>query len=297
MLLGIPLNSYCSEQYCPSIHHLARIGDIEKIQDILSNNPETVNEPDTMGKTALFYAISSGNPGLVSLLLDNGANPNYAKKEYYTETALMEAVYSGNKEIIDLLSNHDLQESINIPDETGQTILFHAINKNDKDLVEKLLSKGASIEYKSDYFGTPLMVASKNNNQEMVALLLNHGANPNTADASAYFETPLIYAIQYNNKQMVSDLLKSKADVKKRDRNGHLPIRRAANHIDSLESLQDENATGIFNLLMTEHMTELAKNIAYNSLKTTIRSGYFFLNYVGKQQSLDESSFIEAAQH
>ena len=52
-----------------------------------------MNAADTQGKTALMYAASKGNTQVVRLLLEAGADVNFANRR--GETALLEAACYG----------------------------------------------------------------------------------------------------------------------------------------------------------------------------------------------------------
>jgi ankyrin repeat protein len=47
------------------------------IQNLINNNPDVVNQPDSSGKTPLILAVEHFNNPIIKLLIDNGANVNY----------------------------------------------------------------------------------------------------------------------------------------------------------------------------------------------------------------------------
>ena len=51
--------------------------DINRIRDLINNNPNIVNQPDSEGKTPLILAVEHFNNDIISLLIENGANVNY----------------------------------------------------------------------------------------------------------------------------------------------------------------------------------------------------------------------------
>lgn len=84
----------------------------------------------------------------------------------------------------------------------GYTFFIQCITSNYYDLVEKILKNGADIECKDYYGKTPLFWAlTKNNNLNIVEILLKAGANPNIKIKNVNnIEYPLfIWVICYND--------------------------------------------------------------------------------------------------
>ncbi len=82
---------------------------------------------------------------------------------------------------------------------------LEAISGNDCDIAQRFIEEND--EYKNYIFNqheTPLHVASRSNNVEMVALLLEKGANPNIADGGGM--TPLHYASLHYSEKVVAFL-------------------------------------------------------------------------------------------
>ena len=83
--------------------------------------------------------------------------------------------------------------------------LIDAINRGDIDEVKKLLARGAPVNEKDDRLGrTPLIMASMNGHAGIVKILLEKGADPNTADMEGW--TPIRYAHAYGYDEIVKML-------------------------------------------------------------------------------------------
>jgi ankyrin repeat protein len=83
------------------------------------------------------------------------------------------------------------------------TPLANAIAKGDVEAVKKFIEYGADVNEKSNGC-TPLMLAARYNNVEIINLLLAKGANLKTKDDKGY--TALRYAELSNAKQAVDTL-------------------------------------------------------------------------------------------
>ncbi len=90
--------------------------------------------------------------------------------------------------------------------------------------------------------GTALHAAIESGDEEIVNLLLNHGANVDAANAHG--ETPLFIAASMGKKPLVARLLQLKADPSIRDINGQSAIDAAkeANHPEVVEMLKKAGA-------------------------------------------------------
>jgi len=191
------------------------------------------------GDTPLHNAVLSENVKLVEILLDNGADPNIIKNiegETYNYTSLNLAFEILNIPIIKLLLKHGAIPNDN-DDETNLFWIFEnyeASSEQKIDAIKLLLEHGYKfyrydysllINLKDDdieiaklllqYVQDPdiknkiLLKAALKNQIEMVRLLLDNGADPNTIDR---YNTPLMYAIDNENLPMMILLLDYGAD-------------------------------------------------------------------------------------
>ncbi|MDZ5712848.1 M48 family metallopeptidase [Jeotgalibacillus haloalkalitolerans] len=101
------------------------------------------------------------------------------------------------------------------------TPLMDAVNMGDVDEVLTLIDNGADLEA-TDYEGsTALMYAIYNSNPEMLEILLEAGADPNTQDD---YSTPLIIAINLDDRESAALLVEYGADPFMADADGDTPV-------------------------------------------------------------------------
>ncbi|HEY6436648.1 MAG TPA: ankyrin repeat domain-containing protein, partial [Ignavibacteriaceae bacterium] len=90
------------------------------------------------------------------------------------------------------------------------TLLHDMAQKEFIEKAELLLKCGAFINpIDEEYLSTPLGMAARWGETEMVAFLLKNGADPNKS--GAYWSTPLNWAIKKNHTQIVDILKKAGA--------------------------------------------------------------------------------------
>ena len=133
-------------------------------------------------------------------------------------TPLIDASYKGDtEEVIRLLNNGEDIDEQNI---NGAIALFPAILNNNEKMVKLLLDRGANINIKGE-FG-PLILAVTEGNENIVNLLLDRGADINEQNIKG--DTALIYAVTNNNINMVKLLLNRDANIDKKDINGYTSL-------------------------------------------------------------------------
>ncbi len=135
----------------PALHWLVRINDLDTVKLLLDAGADP-NGTTGLGISPLSLAISNGSTDMVQLLLENGADPNAAE-----------------------------------PNE--QTLLMSAAIVGEPGVVRALVYKGAEVNAVEPNFGeTPLMLAAREGHSDVVGILLEAGAEPNTATFTG--ETP-----------------------------------------------------------------------------------------------------------
>lgn len=202
------------------------------------------------------------NPGILELLLINGADPNHAMGEYketpllavlakenvpdeakllrtklllkaganpniknaFHFTPLLLAVMSNSRALVELLLNAGADMEVISSDATP---LVQAIQHGFTDVVRLLLESGAQVNFAPRRGITPLMIAARQGNVEIMELLLTFGANSNARSDLDY--TPLIYAIHANRNRIaaVRLLLENGADLMARNKLGRTALESA----------------------------------------------------------------------
>ena len=132
-----------------------------------------INAADKCGATALMWA--AGDLGKVRLLVDHGAQVD-ARSDLGRTPLLIAATYVGNTDVVKYLLKSGAK--ITERDEFGETVLTSASKRGDVQLVATLLQAGADPQRGGGFVGrTPLAWAAEEGNLETVALLLKHGAS------------------------------------------------------------------------------------------------------------------------
>jgi ankyrin repeat protein len=152
--------------------------------DTLILNGAAINYPDNEGNTPLIYAIELGDYDIIELLLLGGANVNHVTEDF--NNALTEACRHENTNIVALLV--DFGANINFPGSPGNdniwSPLMNACNYNNLDTVQFLIDLGVNIYYTvhnmdQESCENAVIIAVKNNNLELLDILINAGIDFN----------------------------------------------------------------------------------------------------------------------
>ncbi|KAH8742077.1 hypothetical protein FG386_003404 [Cryptosporidium ryanae] len=175
------------------------------MMQILSSKGLNFSKSQMNGYTPLILAIIYRNFGAVKVLLELAERQKYALHVKKSNIAGKDQKLDG---INIKNTNLDTFDSINEVDSMGRTALYHAVLMEDENLVASLLNAGADPNI-PDFSGiTPLLLASKNNILVIVKLLLKKGANQIILDNKK--RDPLSSAIKNNHPDIIYTLLKDK---------------------------------------------------------------------------------------
>ena len=213
----------------PALHWLVRIDAIDSVQELLKAGADP-NGLTTNGVSPLNLAITNGSPDMVKLLLDAGANVN------------------------------GLEPS-------GESMLMTAAAVGVIGSVEALIDHGAEVDMRDATFNhTALMIASREGHADVVAMLLDHDADPNASTPIGETPpfvapnsvpgfgfgmgilrggvpadrgrrepqpgglTPLHYAARHGHVDVAQELLKAGAELDAKEANGIWPLLMAVSN-------------------------------------------------------------------
>ncbi|HWK54424.1 MAG TPA: ankyrin repeat domain-containing protein, partial [Hyphomicrobiales bacterium] len=190
------------------------------------------------GTTALHWAVYYDDAALVERLIKQGAD--VSARNSYGATPLSQAAISGNAAIITQLLKAGAQA-----DERGaddQTALMIVARTSHLDAAKALIKAGADVNAVEQWRGqTALMWASAQQQPDMVALLLDNGADANVQSLPNDWErqvtaeprmkilppggmTPLHYAAREGCAPCAEQLVKAGADADRADPEGVTPL-------------------------------------------------------------------------
>ena len=182
------------------------LNDIKKVSYIISSGGHVyLNMGSSSGKTPRMLAEAKGYDEIVALLSPDEEKISQdliklveAIKNNEIETArslvqknvavvngmdknnwtpLLSTAYLGRKNILQLLIESGAGKSIDIRNRDGWTPLLSAIHKKHYDIAKILIESGTNPNITNSYKFSALMMVVQNDNQEMVELLLEKGAD------------------------------------------------------------------------------------------------------------------------
>lgn len=144
----------------------ARAGDAAYIQSLIDYGvPVDLEDPN--GFTSLMWGAYYGRTEVVSVLLDNDADPNH--QNFANDTSLMWACLGGFYDIVVDLVEHEADP--NMQEKEGWTALMGAAVQGHYDVVEYLLDVGADKHIENILGHSAIILASAMDRTNVVPLL------------------------------------------------------------------------------------------------------------------------------
>ncbi|MDB6052810.1 MAG: Ankyrin repeat protein [Verrucomicrobiales bacterium] len=182
--------------------------ELKRIQTLIKESPDLINDRSSAPLNAAAFA---GQPNVVKLLLDNGADPNLISASF--TTPLYTAVTAGRKDMVELLLSRGADVNKIMP--KNQTLYTTALEvaafKGFTSIAQYLIEKGADVNSGNISPTPPLMLAIKQKRLLIAQLLLAKGANPNVRGKDD--QSPLTIALQLEWPEMVELLLAKHVEV------------------------------------------------------------------------------------
>jgi ankyrin repeat protein len=181
---------------------------------------------DEHGRTALTHALEHERTGVVTALLDAGADVQAVAG---TETPLAYAAFKGNVPlVVALLRAGAVVDRIYGDDR--RTALVVACRHGRARAARALLDEGGDATHALLTGWTPLLLAAKYGHVAVVRLLLLANAEGCLEQALPDGWTALMVGVQHGHVDVARVLLQAKADVEAYDSDGLTPLMIAARH-------------------------------------------------------------------
>ncbi len=151
------------------IFEAAALGDQHIMEQLIIQDPESINDYSADGYTPLGLAAYFGHLEMVKQLLKAGANPNLPSKNALGVIPLHSALSNGAKEIARALV--EAGSDVNFPNKEGWTPLHYTAHSGDWETSDFLLSKGASTSQVNNIGETAAMEARTHGYTDLADIL------------------------------------------------------------------------------------------------------------------------------
>ncbi|UCC43765.1 MAG: ankyrin repeat domain-containing protein [Candidatus Zixiibacteriota bacterium] len=237
------------------IHEVARTGDIERLQSIITANPDQISAADEGGSLPLHIASLNGHLEAVKLLIASGADvgagdgdnssalncaasrghldivkflvakgATVEERDTHNATPFLVSGWGGNLDVARFLLDNGA--FMNVRDNLGNTPLLASAWSGNRDFVEFLLDKGSDINEKTNFGTTALHRAASGGHEELVRFLAERGADLNAKNGAGM--TPLASAVHSGRPGTVRLLIEAGADINVLDNDGNSPLAHSA---------------------------------------------------------------------
>lgn len=175
------------------------------------------------GTTPLYAAAVAGHVTTVKLLVEEfqaDTNAIQGNGNSKGDTALIGAVFEGQSKVVEYLigKQADIHQCPQSGDLAGLSPLFIAVRNSQEEVVNLLVQNGADVNMavSGEALGrTPLYAAAREGNVNIARCLINRGVNVNfrLTTGVSKGKTSLHAAVKYGNSAMVNLLAEHQADV------------------------------------------------------------------------------------
>ena len=186
------------------LHEVVYDGSVENTVNVLSRGVVDIDEGAPDGTTALMIAAGFGHSHIVRILLNHGANMSFLNNDGWT--ALHFSVLGGHPAVTKLLVSANLESGTA---QDGSTPLHLAAQGGKLEIMSVLMEAGANPNSRRWDGGTPLYVAAQQVNVDAIKLLLRAKANPQLfhVGPSGVPFVPLDMAVHHDHAEIVHELI------------------------------------------------------------------------------------------
>ncbi|KAK7499789.1 hypothetical protein BaRGS_00008880, partial [Batillaria attramentaria] len=191
--------------------HLAAICGKKEVVELIADHSPNINVQNKEMKTALHFTSSLGHTEIAKYLLGRNADINCQDKNGYTPLLL--ATARGHAELVKLLLGKKKKKAdVGKTTVHGESVVYLAAKHKRKDVLETLLENENAkklIDVRTEVDEekeSPLHVASRRGDLEIVKCLLEKEANVHTTDR--HLRTPLHCAAMHGFTSIVREIIK-----------------------------------------------------------------------------------------
>jgi len=212
----------------------AKAGDTARVREILKSAPESADQRQATGESALMAALYNGHRDLANEIAD-------AHLEAGGRLDVFAAAALGRKDqLTDALADPAAAGAFAYD---GWTALHLAAFFGQLEASARLLEAGASLAAvsRNPLTNTPLHAAVAGGRTDVALFLIERGADVNATDSGRY--SPLHIAAENGNLRVVEALLARGADTHAVDSEDKTPLSRAAarNHTAVVDAMNVKN--------------------------------------------------------
>jgi len=204
--------------------HFAAHGSQIEVMDYLLSAGATLEAKDNQGSTPLVWAAANGKKDSVIYLLDKGAGIHW--KDGQGNSLLHIAAIRGLQGVAEVLLSRGL--NVNAVNSNKTSPLIFSITQGKSEILPFLLDHGADLEHRDANGFTALRIAVLFGDVAVVDKLLSHGADPSEKYDDGF--SPLHIACTEGHSDVAARLIKKGADASLRDGEGFFPLHLAAFH-------------------------------------------------------------------
>lgn len=238
--------------------------DVE-MADLLLRAGADVKAANDYGATALYAAAGKANSAMVVKLLAAGADPNVGLDS--GETPLMEAARQGNVATVSALLSAGADPNVQEKN-GGQNALIWAISERHAAVTDELVRHKADVNARTKSEFTALMFAAQGD-VDSARILLAAGANPNDV-MEKWGQTALIIASTMGRTDIVAMLLDKGANPNARDGNSFTALHAAVRDSDyGTDHASRGNAAATVRVLLAHGADP---NVRLHQEKQTVRT-------------------------
>lgn len=241
--------------YGSSPLHIAAKYDLRALAELLIVHQAPLNKPDANGYTPLHTAVEHNNLAIVSLLVENGADPTTVQDTTLRNPLHLACIYNNLEAAFKIAVNDKCMDARDVD---GMTPFLYACQFNNWELMLLLLQIGCNYQLCDNYWytglhyaaassliatsivmdadktekalleecdilgHTALHIAATNGHCATVYSLLEAGANPNAQDNHG--KTPAHLAAENNDYSTLIALQSNEADLHIKDINGYAAL-------------------------------------------------------------------------